>query len=84
MFRQFVVGRKVKLIRYLFNQKLEFEFTTSLFILTLEEDAYDMAMLLHKEFRYLMRANSEQENLKISSLLVDSLYKTGSGVGMIE
>jgi len=50
LFRIFVKLRKVKLLRYLFNQKLEFEFKTSLFLLALEEDAYDMAVLLHKEF----------------------------------
>jgi hypothetical protein len=84
LFRIFVKLRKVKLLRYLFNQKLEFEFKTSIFLLALEEEAYDMAVLLHKEFQYLMRDNSLEENKQIVSFCVASMNKTNSGAGMIE
>jgi len=50
----------------------------------LEEDAYDIATLLHKEFRYLMRDNSVEENKHIVSNCVSSMNKTNSGSGMIE
>lgn len=84
MFRIFVRLRKIKLIRYLFNQKLEFEFNVSIFILTLEEDAFDIGVLLHREFQFLMRDNSNEENKQIVSNLVASINKTNSGSGMIE
>ena len=58
----FVGQRKIKLLRYLFNQKIEFEFSTSIFIRTLEEDAFDIAVLLHNEYRYIMRGNSSEED----------------------
>ena len=50
LFKVFTKYRKIKLLRYLFNQKLEFEFNVSIFIMALEEDAYDIAALLHQEF----------------------------------
>ena len=84
LFLMFVKQRKIKLLRYLFNQKIEFEFNTSIFIMALEEDAYDVATLLHNEFRYLMRENSIEENRHISSLCVSSINKTNQGGGMIE
>jgi hypothetical protein len=62
LFRIFVKLRKIKLLRYLFGQKMEFEFNVSIFIMTLEEDAYDLAALLHKEFSFLMRDNSNEDN----------------------
>jgi len=83
-FRLFIKLRKVKLIRYLFNQRIEFEFTVQIFIMALEEDCYDMAMLLHKEFRYLMRENSQEENKQIVSLCVASINKSNLAAGMIE
>ena len=67
LFKIFVRLRKIKLLRYLFGQKLEFEFNVSIFIMALEEDAYDIAALLHKEFSYLMRDNSNEDNRKIVS-----------------
>jgi hypothetical protein len=41
---------------------MDFEFTPSLFISVLEDDCFDVAALLHKEFAYLMRENSPEEN----------------------
>ena len=67
LFKIFVRLRKIKLLRYLFGQKLEFEFNVSIFIMALEEDAYDIAALLHKEFSYLMRDNSNEDNRQIVS-----------------
>lgn len=52
--------------------------------MALEEDCYDMAMLLHKEFRYLMRENSPEENKQIVSLCVASMNKSSLAAGMIE
>ena len=68
----------------MFNQKLEFEFNVGLFILTLETDAYDMAVLLYKEFQYIMRANSIEENKQIVGNCVQSIIKTNQGSGMID
>ena len=61
LFRIFVRLRKIKLLRYFFNLKTEFQFEVSLFIMALEEDAYDIAMLLHREFKYLMRNISTED-----------------------
>lgn len=47
LFMRFMKLRKLKLIRFLFSLRIEFEFRTSLFLLVLEEDAYDIAVLLH-------------------------------------
>ena len=49
--------------------------------MALEEDAYDIAALLHKEFSYLMRDNSNEDNRQIVSLCVSSINKEG---GMID
>ena len=75
----------MKLLRYLFSQRHDFEFSTQIFILALEEDAYDVAMLLHQEFRYLMRTNLSSENKVIVSHIVSSFNKTtNQGAGMID
>jgi hypothetical protein len=58
IFKIFVLNRKVKLIRYLFNYDIEFAFSVNLFKDTLNQEGYDIAVLLHNEFRYLMRGNS--------------------------
>ena len=62
LYRIFVKHRKIKLIRYLFAQKMDFDFKVDTFILTLDESAYDVAVLLYKEFAYLMRTNSDEDN----------------------
>ena len=84
LFRIYVKLRKIKLLRYLFNLKMEFEFNVSIFIIALEEDAYDIAYLIHKEFSYLMRENSNEENRLIISNCISSINKVNQGAGMIE
>ena len=75
LFRIYVKLRKIKLLRYLFNLKMEFEFNVSIFIIAIEEDAYDIAYLIHKEFAYLMRENSNEENRLIISNCISSINK---------
>lgn len=67
---ELVRRRKIKLIRYLFSLKMEFSFSVQVFQLSLDEDAFDIAALLHKEFAYLMRENSNEENRVIVSSCV--------------
>lgn len=76
--------RKVKLLRYLFSLKIEFEFSVGIFLIALEEDAYDIAVLLHKEFSYMMRENSFEENRQIVTNVVLSMNKANKGSGMID
>jgi hypothetical protein len=54
---------------------MEFEFNVSIFIIAIEEDAYDIAYLIHKEFAYLMRENSNEENRLIISNCISSINK---------
>ena len=84
LFRKFVQLRKIKLLRYLFSLKIEFEFSVGIFLIALEEDAYDIAVLLHKEFAYLMRENSFEENRQIVTNVVLSMNKANKGSGMID
>lgn len=83
LYRLFVRLRKIKLLRYIFNLKSEFQFEVPLFITALEEDAYDVAMLLHREFKYLMRNNSDEEDRTIVQLIIQSIIKVNEGAGMI-
>lgn len=53
-FSLFVASRKIKLLRFLFNNK-GFKFTIGLFLRALDLEAYDIAALLHKEFFRLIR-----------------------------
>ena len=48
-------------MRYMFSLRLEFEFSIQIFILAMEEDAFDIAVLLYKEFNYMMREINEKE-----------------------
>jgi hypothetical protein len=82
LFRMFTRLRKIKLLRYLFNLK-EFNFNIQLFITALEEDAYDIAMLLHKEFKLLMRSTTADDDRTIISLVIQSTIKVNEGAGMI-
>lgn len=85
LFKLFVKYRKIKLLRFLFSHKIDFQFSASIFITALEEDAFDIATLLHQEFRFIMRQNQSEENKVIVSLIVGSLNKTTNiGAGMIE
>ena len=84
LYETFVRERKIKLIRYLFGQKMEFEFKVGIFILTLEQGAFDVASLLYKEFSYLMRTNSNEDNRQIVSRLVSAMNMANEGSGMIE
>lgn len=83
LFRIFVRLRKIKLLRYLFNLKTEFQFDVSLFIIALEEDAFDVAMLLHREFKYLLRNIPMEDDRTIIQLIIQSLIKVNDGAGMI-
>lgn len=83
LYRLFVRLRKIKLLRYIFNLKSEFQFEIGLFITALEEDAYDVAMLLHREFKYVMRNNSADDDRTINSLIIQSIIKVNEGAGMI-
>lgn len=84
LFRLFARLRKIKLIRFLFHQKFDFEFSVHVFIAALEEDAFDIAVLLHKEFVQLMRENSLEENRSIVTNCIQSMNKVSDGAGMIE
>ena len=84
LYRTFVKHRKIKLIRYLFAQKMDFEFKVEIFIMTLDESAFDVAVLLYKEFAYLMRNNSDEDNRQIVSRLVSGMNQANEGSGMIE
>jgi len=81
LFRIFAEYRKIKLIRFLFGESMEFSFTTDVFKIALECDAYDVCVLLHNEFRYKMRDNSYKDNQDIVNKCVASIYKSS---GMIE
>ena len=59
LFQTFCEHRKIKLIRYLFNEASnKFSFTVDKFVIALECEAYDICVLLYDEFKYLMRENS--------------------------
>ena len=75
IFRLFVRNRKIKLLRYLFNLKLEFEFSVHLFIIALEEDAFDVACLMHQEFSYLMRELTPEETRLIVTNIVAAISR---------
>ena len=84
IFLKFCEIRKIKVLKYLFSLKNEFDFSTSLFILTLENNHYDIAALLNMDFRYLMRDNSTEENRQIVSLITSSLKKVHESGGMLD
>lgn len=51
LFLVFVVKRKIKLMSYLMNaQNYDFKFEETNFIDVIENDAYDMGVLLYREF----------------------------------
>ena len=75
IYRLFVRYRKIKMLRYLFNLKLEFEFSVHLFIIALEEDAFDVACLIHREFAYLMRELTPEETRLIVTNIVSSMSR---------
>lgn len=55
VYRLFVRHRKLKLLRYLFSLNQDFGFSVELFQIAIEEDAYDVACLLHREFGPMLR-----------------------------
>lgn len=63
---------------------MDFEFDVSLFIVALEESAFDIAVLLHQEFVYMMRGNSERDDQQIVQYCVQSFNKHGQGSGMVD
>jgi hypothetical protein len=65
VFRLFVRHRKLKLLRYLFSLNQEFPFTVELFQIAIEEDAYDVASLMHREFGPMLRELIDQAEIPI-------------------
>lgn len=80
LFKIFIVKRKIKLLRYLFSQTLDFNFNITLFIEALELEGYDIGSLLYKEFSRKLRATTK-DNEYLITILISSLNKNN---GMIE
>mmetsp|Transcript_37710 Transcript_37710/g.57747 ORF Transcript_37710/g.57747 Transcript_37710/m.57747 type:complete len:113 (-) Transcript_37710:1485-1823(-) len=70
VFREFTRHRRIKLLRYLFGQSQNFEFTFDEFFISLELETYDIAALLHMEFGYKMRNFPEKSSHRIVAELV--------------
>lgn len=78
MFLMFAIKRKFKLMSYLINsEEFHLEFQEQNFIDVLENDAFDVAVLLYRE--YFLQINNSIE--KIITLLVNSFSKSN---GMME
>jgi hypothetical protein len=78
MFLLFAIKRKIKLMSYIINSdEFAMEFQESNFIDVIENDAYEIAVLLYRE--YFLLINQQPE--KINSLLVNSFSKTN---GLLE
>lgn len=69
LFKYFVVNRKLKFIRFLLDMKKsnQFDFSTELLTMTLDQGCEDMAMLLHKEYNSKIAINQIP---KIISVLI--------------
>ena len=80
LFRLFVVRRKIKHLRLLFQLVNEFSFSIEQFVYTLQIEAYDIAALLYKEFFRYIRIQT-QETPSIIGTLISSINKSN---GMIE
>ena len=78
MFLMFAVKRKIKLMSYLINgEEFLMEFQEANFIDVIENEVFDIAVLLHRE--YFLTINSEHQ--KINNLLVNAFSKSN---GMLE
>ena len=80
LFSLFVVRRKIKLLRFLFQQK-GFRFSVNMFLRTLDLEAYDIAALLHKEFFRMIRNVNSSDLEEIINCIIVSFNKSN---GMID
>ena len=81
LFVLFVVKRNFMLINFLFMKmdSAEFSFDYSLFIACMYNDAYDIAVMMHKDFSYML--SSEQFWKAIVPHIISSFAKNS---GLIE
>jgi len=78
MFLLFAIKRKIKLMSFLINSpEFEMEFTEDNFVDIIENSAYDIGVLLYREYFLLINQNIG----KIVTLLVHSFTETN---GMLE
>ena len=78
LFLMFAVKRKIKLMSMLINgDQFMMEFSEDNFVDVLENDAFDMAVLLFREYFLLISTPKVLE--KIVTLLVNSFSKSSSG-----
>ena len=78
MFLLFAIKRKIKLMSFLINSEdFEMEFTEDNFLDVIENSAYDIGVLLHREYFLIIN----QKIYKIVSLLVNAFTETN---GMLE
>lgn len=75
-FKLCIRHRKMKLLRFIFSLQHDFEFSTKILIIALEEDAYDIAVLLYQEYNYQMRVLSNNDQKIILIKIVSGLNKT--------
>jgi len=72
LFIMFAMKRKIKLMSRLINDDdYNFEFTEDTFLDVIENEVFDMAVLLYRE--YFLKLNTKQ--VTITNLLVGSFYK---------
>jgi hypothetical protein len=78
LFLVFAIKRKIKLMSFMINsEEFQLEFGEDNFIDILENSAYDMGVLLYREYFLLITNKTD----KVISLLVNSFYETN---GMLE
>ena len=78
LFLMFSVKRKIKLMSMIINgDQFMMDFTEDNFVDVVENDAFDMAVLLYREFFLRIKEPSVLE--KVVTLLVNSFSKASSG-----
>ena len=78
LFLMFAVKRKIKLMSMLINgDQFQMDFTEENFVDVLENEAFDMAVLLYRE--YFLRIKDPKIFERIVTLLVNSFSKSSSG-----
>ena len=78
MFLIFAIKRKIKLMSFMINsEEFQMEFTEDNFIDILENSAYDIGVLLYREYFLLIKDKTD----KVIQLLVNSFLETN---GMLE
>ncbi len=78
MFLMFAIKRKIKLLSFLLNtDTFQLDFQEDNFIDVIENDAYDIGLLLYRE--YFLQIKSQHE--RINSLMVNAFTKSN---GMLE